>query len=220
MPIYETFSKRKKRLANAGKTEIYQYENLPGAFRVQVVHIWRDSLGRFYIPGDYSSVAAAESNIFWETIHDTIAKEVGLFYLGKVEQSTDNRCIQYFLGASTEDALDIIELSFRVIDGFVRKKLPDLYPQGCGISLLPDAAIKDLNQRFKEHGIGYQYGNGILFRIDSQFLHAEAVKPALILLNAKGFEGPLQEFVAAFDHFRHGQNKEASDAARSRSKVR
>jgi len=213
MGNYETFSKRKKRLANAGKTEIYQYEDLPDTFRVQVVYIWRDALGRFYIPGDYSSVAAAASNIFWETIHDTIAKETGLFYLGKVEQSIDARCVHYLQSASTEGALDIIELSFRVIDRFVRKKLPDLYPQGCGICLLPDAAIEDLNHRFKEHGIGYQYGNGILFQIDSQFLHAEAVKPALTLLNTKGFEGPAQEFMDAFDHFRHGKNKEAADAA-------
>jgi hypothetical protein len=49
--------------------------------------------------------------------------------------------------------------------------------------------------------------------MDSQFLHAEVVKPALTLLNTKGFEGPAQEFMDAFDHFRHGRNKEASDAA-------
>jgi hypothetical protein len=49
--------------------------------------------------------------------------------------------------------------------------------------------------------------------MDSQFLHAEVVKPALTLLNAKGFEGPAQEFVDAFDHFRHGQNKDAMDDA-------
>jgi hypothetical protein len=87
------------------------------------------------------------------------------------------------------------------------------YLPNCGVIQHPDDAIKELNHRFKEHGIGYQFGNGILFRVDSQLLHAEAVKPALTLLNAKGFEGPAQEFMEAFDHFRHGRNKEASDAA-------
>jgi hypothetical protein len=114
--------------------------------------------------------------------------------------------------ATTEDALNIIEISCRVIDLLVRRALDSLSNE-CGVIQHPDDAIKEINHRFKKHDIGYQYANEMLFKIDSQFLHAEAVKPALTLLNTKGFEGPAQEFMAAFDHFRHGRNKEASDAA-------
>jgi excisionase family DNA binding protein len=55
MPIYETFSKRRKRLESAGKQEIYQYDDLPQPFRVQVVHIWRESLGQYFVPGAHSA---------------------------------------------------------------------------------------------------------------------------------------------------------------------
>lgn len=73
----------------------------------------------------------------------------------------------------------------------------------------PDDAIEELNHRFLEHGIGYQYSDGILTRLDSQFLHAETIKPALSLLNTARFDGPADEFIRAFDHYRHGRNKEA-----------
>jgi AbiJ N-terminal domain 4 len=210
--VYETFSKRNLRIANEGKTEIYQYDNLPHPFRVQVVHIWHDALGKYYIPGDYSSGHPYASNKFWDEIHDTLAREAGLPHLGRVNREARQRCIDYVLQAPTEDALNIIELSFAVIDAVVRPNFRFLSRE-CRVVLHSDDAIIELNHRFKEHAIGYQYANGILFKMDSQFLHAAIVKPALTLLNAKGFEGPLQEFVDAFDHFRHGQNKEASDAA-------
>jgi AbiJ N-terminal domain 4 len=120
----------------------------------------------------------------------------------------NQRCLAYMLTASTDDALSIIELSFLVIDREVRAKY-DYLPAECGVTQHPDEAIEELNHRFKEHAIGYQYVDGILMRIDSQFLHAEIVKPALSLLSAKGFEGPAAEFIQAFDHYRHGRNKEA-----------
>jgi hypothetical protein len=64
MGIYETFSKRKKRIENAGKLEVYQYDELPDAFRVQVGHIWRESLGQFYVPRGFSSGSPLRSNDF------------------------------------------------------------------------------------------------------------------------------------------------------------
>jgi AbiJ N-terminal domain 4 len=141
------------------------------------------------------------SNRFWATIQNTTSREAGLPYLGRAGEELDERCIHYLIEATTEDALNIIEISCRVIDLLVRRALDSLSNE-CGVIQHPDDAIKEINHRFKEHGIGYQYANGMLFKIDSQFLHAEAVKPALTLLNTKGFEGPAQEFMAAFDHFR------------------
>jgi hypothetical protein len=105
-------------------------------------------------------------------------------------------------------ALDIIELSFRVIDRVIR----DLAPgdaENARISQSADDAIEELNHRFLQHGVGYQYVEGQIVRVDSQFAHAEVVKPALALLNSPGFEGPEEEFLRAFDHYRHGRNKEA-----------
>lgn len=69
--------------------------------------------------------------------------------------------------------------------------------------------IEELNQRFKEHGVGYQFTNRQIIRIDSEFTHTEIVKPALRLLGQKQFAGAQQEFLKAHEHYRKGNAKEA-----------
>jgi len=112
------------------------------------------------------------------------------------------------MGADTDGALDIIELSFRAIDRGARKFI-EYELERARVTQDAGDAIEELNGRFREHGVGYQYVNGRIVRVDSQFLHAETVKPALALLNDSGFTGPAQEFMRSFDHHRKGDNKEA-----------
>jgi hypothetical protein len=107
---------------------------------------------------------------------------------------------------NTERVLDAIELSFHFIDNFTRNPQ---YLHKQDASKQADDAIRELNARFKEHGLGYQYSDGEIFRIDSEFLHTEAVKPALSLLRGKEFAGAQGEFLKAYEHFRHGNEKEA-----------
>ena len=120
-------------------------------------------------------------------------------------QSTKKLYADFILNAQTDQALDAIEFAFQDINRVVRKQ----YRGVIDTELEPDEAIEELNQRFKEHGIGYQFIEGLLVRVDSQFIHAEVVKPALSLLNTEGFDGPVDEFIKAFEHHRHGRNKEA-----------
>lgn len=77
------------------------------------------------------------------------------------------------------------------------------------ITQKPDDAINELNYRFREHSIGYQYENGQIIRIDSGFIHSEVIKPALYLLNSKGFKGAEEEFRNAHENYRHRQYKNA-----------
>lgn len=209
MAIFETFSKRKKRLERAGKQDVYQYEDLPREFRVQVIHIWRDAIGPYYSrSGPFDARPSSPANKFWELIHATLTREVGAFVLGEPYANPQDQCQQYLLASETSGALDIIELSFRAIETVVTKAHP--YERaGADIKQDADSAIEELNGRFQEHGIGYQYIGGELIRVESQFIHAEAVKPALSLLHEAGFDGPADEFIRSFDHFRHGRNKEA-----------
>jgi len=65
-----------------------------------------------------------------------------------------------------------------------------------------------LNERFREHGVGYQFESGEIIRVDSEFLHSEAVKPVLAILRDGSFKGANDEFLAAHDHYRHGRYKE------------
>ena len=45
MSIFELFSKRQKRLRGEVH-DVYQYEEIPEKFRVQVVHIVKDTIGQ------------------------------------------------------------------------------------------------------------------------------------------------------------------------------
>jgi hypothetical protein len=210
MGILETFSKRQKRLQKAGQQDIYQYDTIPAPFRMQVLHIWKTAFGKFYLPGEFSfGVRSSPANKFWIFLHDSLARELGVGVLaGDPFDEPKVRCQKFLFEADTSGVLDIIEFSFRIIDRGVRD-MDNYATSEAEITQDPDSAIEELNHRFREHGIGYQYADGILVRLDSQFAHAEIVTPALSLLNASGFDGPADEFIRAFDHYRHDRNKEA-----------
>ena len=70
-------------------------------------------------------------------------------------------------------------------------------------------AIEELNHRFLEHSIGYQYQSGRIVSFESQYIHKEAVEPAIALLHDANFTGPLQEFLEAHAHYRKGEIKDA-----------
>ena len=77
-----------------------------------------------------------------------------------------------------EKTIDAIELSFKVINGFTLKFN---YLSRSNASNQADNAIEELNNRFKEHGVGYQFVENEIIRIDSELLHVEVVKPTLRL---------------------------------------
>ncbi len=57
--------------------------------------------------------------------------------------------------------------------------------------------------------MGYQFEQGKIFRVDSELIHSEVVRPALQYLNEPGFEGPKDEFMKAHSHYRAGETKDA-----------
>ena len=91
--------------------------------------------------------------------------------------------INFFLGEENpEKAIDVIALSFRVVDRLTRDWN---YRRKDNSSKIADEAIRELISRFLEHGVGYQFEQGEVIRVDSQFVHSEVVKPALNLLGEK-----------------------------------
>lgn len=208
MPEYELFSKRQKRLEQADRPTIYQYDSLPKPFRVQVTYIWDRAIGRY--DSDYlrSTSSGPVSNKVWDFLHDVLAEEKGLHTLGDTRHHKKARYQDYFLTAEDMAALDAIELSFRAIDRMLRD-LSDYDERKAAIVEGPGEAIARLNRRFNEHAIGYQYAGGQIIRVDSTYMHSEAVEPALALLHAAGFRGPSDEFLRAHEHYRHGRHKEA-----------
>lgn len=100
----------------------------------------------------------------------------------------------------------MIELSFRLIDRVTRRHS---YLRRANSDEIATSCIEELNARFREHGVGYQYDSGEIIRVDSELIHVEAVKPALLLLRGANYSGAQEEFLGAFEHYRHGKNKEA-----------
>jgi len=202
------FSKRRARLENASNGELYQYDSLPARFRVQVAHIWRDALGGYLTGNEYSEFFVSPANEWWRYLKSTLCRELGVFRLAEHCSNAREQCEGFLLQADTSGALDIIELSFRIIDRGIRQ-FDSAMLTSAKIVQSADDAIDELNARFREHGLGYRYTDGILVRIDSEFIHEESVRPAISLLREAGFEGPSEEFMCAFGHYRRGDNKPA-----------
>ena len=191
MGIYDIFSRRHKK-----PPDVFQYDHLPEAFRVQVIYIWRAAIGD---GEDY------DARDFWSGIVPIIAKELGVFRLVDNPGLTDwDQCATFVMTAPTDDALSLIELSFKLFPAFLGQHHP--YRERLQ---RPKAAISELNARFKLHGIGYEFINDSLIRIDSQYLHAATVQPALLLLKANKFKGAEKEFLQAHEHFRKGKYEDA-----------
>jgi hypothetical protein len=66
-----------------------------------------------------------------------------------------------------------------------------------------------VNIRFKENGVGYEYADGHIIRVDSQLIHNAAVVPALTVLRGSEFKNAQEEFLSAYDHYRQSKHEEA-----------
>jgi len=200
MPILNLFSKRQKQ-KRGEVPDVYQYTDLPEEFRVQVIHILKDALGE-----SHGSLSKMEE--VYKVIHDVLCREYGVFYLSGEARHSDfqTAVFNFFLKCEdTERALDVIEISYRLVKNVATEFEYRRYAE---VKIEPDDAISELNERFLEHGIGFQFEAGEVIRIDSKFLHSEAIKPTLDVLSDKMYSGANEEFLKAHEHYRHKQYKE------------
>jgi AbiJ N-terminal domain 4 len=198
MGVFNLFSKRQRR-ARGEVPDVYVYDKLPYELRVQIVHIIQDAFGQ----EQYSTNAAKA----YEFVKQTLCREYGLFKLIEYPESDADSVFNFFLKEeSVERALDVVELCFGVINTFIRDNYA--YLNNTNPKLEPDDAVAELNERLKEHGVGYQFESNEIIRVDSEFLHSESVKPALTVLRGAGFKGANEEFLLAHEHYRHGRHKE------------
>ena len=173
---YELFSKRQQRIQGENP-DTYQYETIPDKLRVQIFYIW----GKIWETPFHNSfgqlqVSSLAYNAYM-SIEATLREEYGVLSLdGDDDPDEDGygfyRVVRKIL-LETEDTnkvIDVIEVSFRYIDQEIRDISYDGIP--------PDEAIDQLNQRFCEHSVWYQYESGQIERVDSPDIHSEVVKPA------------------------------------------
>jgi HEPN domain-containing protein len=199
MAIFETFSKRQKGLQSGGRIDPYVYDEIPSALRKQIDIIINDMMGNI----NESIKKSLGKILYKEHIEDSIFNIYSPF-----DENFDN----IILYGKNDLFLDAVEIIF--------KKLLKLHQSGkisnhaiYNITQSVPDAIDELNYRFREHGVGYQFVGHELVRVDNQVLHTEAVVPALTLLTRPGYEGAENEFQSAYKHYRAGEHRAAVVAA-------
>ena len=208
MPIIDIFSKRQRRLRGE-MSDVYSYDALPDPLRVQIVHILNHALGGREEYGNIYNFPSVRK--IYKSIVDVLCREYGVFRLPGYENQHNriyiDELVTFFLKENDiEKCLDVIEMTFRAIDIFTRDYG---YMNRRNASSIADDAINELNQRFKEHGVGYHFENRKIMRIDSQLIHSEVVKPALSLISQRRYAGVQEEFLKAHEHYRSGNAKES-----------
>lgn len=203
MVVYDLFSKRQKKLRGE-VTEVYSYDSIPETLRVQVVHILKGSLG-----DEHSFHYTENVRRAYETIFTILCQEYGVFHLIPEYSAPD--CMKQVVGfilkeENTEKVIDVIELAFKLVNGLVRQRG---YRQLNYSNEIATNSIEELNCRFQEHAIGFQFEGGEIIRVDSAFIHKEIVTPTLKLLNDSMYQGAQDEFFKAHEHYRQNNHKEA-----------
>lgn len=205
MAIIELYSSRKKK-NNGENTDVYQYDELSDKLKSQILQIL------FEIFDQYSDQRRHyNDDNEYDFLRNTLCREYGRFSLNN-DKNARSDLIGWFLNkADIDEQLDFVELSFRYLELVVQKESYNFIDDR-GRRLPAHAvtdAIEELNHRIKEDATGYQYAESIIVRVDSQFIHSDVVKPALSLLReSDGYDGSLDEFLSAHEHYRHGSYKE------------
>ena len=203
---YEIFSKRQQRMQNE-TPDTCQYETIPDELRVQIFYIWEKVWEKAYNNNFDELQVSQLAYDAYTSIETTLCEEYGVLDLDGGDDPNEDgygcyRVVRNFL-LETEDTnkvIDVIEVSFRYIDQVIRDKfyvpnddeldeifgtsLPDISHDG----IPPDEAIDQLNRRFREHSVWYQYESGQnesgqIVKVDSPDIHSEVVKPAEELPN-------------------------------------
>lgn len=198
MAITDLYSKRLKRMLGE-VPDIYIYDEIPYNLRVQIVHIIQDTIGI------RKSNFTDKPGEIYEYVFNTLCHEYGKFSLVKGNNGSHEEQVLIFLlkEQDVEKILDAIELSFICIS-----EISDDYNYHTSVKISPDEAISDLNERFRESGIGYSFDGGQIIRIDSTYIHEEITKPTIALLQNNKFKDANEEYLKAHEHYRYGRNEE------------
>lgn len=206
MAIFDLFSKRQADAAKSALADVYQYDEIPAHLRVQVKQIAVEALGRVGVQGD-RMIRGDEDNGIWVEMERIFLRERGLDAITRGDFA-GSRVLAYMRECASADWLDFLELiglgiTIMADDNHYSAR------QEWDVTTTGQKAIDEINYRMREAGVGYQLEAARLVRVDSQYLHAEVVKPALALLAGEQFEGPRQEYLAAHQHYRAGEHRQA-----------
>jgi AbiJ N-terminal domain 4 len=179
-------------LPRRGTPDVYIYDELSSLLRKQISKILQGCIG--------------PSCSSWDEVAYIMDREIISFSLDSDEPYVD--CMKYLQRSNDVDGiLSFIELCARVMANFASE--PGLRYGDED----PAEGLVELNERFLRAGVGYQFENGQIIRVDSQYVHAEVVKEALRLLCEPGFEEANDEVMKAHRYLREGSLRDCNTAA-------
>ena len=207
---YRLYSERLRDAEKAGAEDVYQYREISKTARVQIRQLMQMVFGisESHLNGSWRKNPA----VAWA--HRTLSHAQGRDHFGYSQTDNYSDFLMYLESAPTADFVNALEVACVAITQIVDRDpfwLKNWKPQ-----ISAESAIEQINFRMRDALFGFQFEQGQIIRIDSQFVHAEVTKPALVLLAQRGYEGPQAEFLAAHEHYRAGRNKEAiTEAAKA-----
>lgn len=194
--MYELYSRRIKN--REGEPEVYEYDSFCQPFRNQIFYVLSDVFDFYKEKGLHDA---------WDVLHDSFARELGVKTLDSCFASGKHNVEVFVQKSSDRDFLDFLDYAFNMISRMRNVTPPYALYEDSQEQI--NNAFRELNYRFKQHNLGYEFVDDKLIRKDNELLHQETIKPALKLLIETGFEGAEQEFLDAFEHRRKGENKDA-----------
>lgn len=232
--LKDIYSKRQASL-KIDNEKLYEYDSISYELRTQIKYVLNDVLNNktlFDAINFVNDGNKINADSFCGDLMSILCREYGdecafrtLFHNDEDFTNIDRIDIFIRRWDRIERILDLIELFFRELQDYISSDVIPFINNHSGFSIgtfyidsdnkiefinklnrILDEAIEELNQRFLEHGIGYQYESGRIIRIDSKYTHEEMVRPALGLLRREGYEGAEEEFLKAHEYFRKGDN--------------
>jgi hypothetical protein len=209
--MFETYARRKRLQSRKGEPEIYTYDQVPEHMRQQICMALAEGLGKYYVFRGDEYRDPPNANDVWEHIDRICRKEIQSYLKYTQERNLALRFL-HFVGhiQDIDDFLSAVEI------GCVGLSLVhDDYNRTAerGAELQGVDAIAEINGRFEQHAVGYQFENGHIIRVDSKLTHAEIVKPALRLLTARAFVKANDDFMTAHRHYRADEFKDCVTAS-------
>ena len=206
--MFETFSQRKKKLALGDAPEVYTYDQIPSQLRHQICMVMHESIGPYKIINIYSSYVPPNANDLWEQIDKICQKEIYPYLRFRHEEYLDKRFFDFLLQCEEIDellsAIEIGCVGLAVLSGQSAHR---------GATTSGEAALEEINARFRPHGVGYRAENKHLIRVDAEYSHSEIIKPALKILSSERLSAVNDEFMIAHKHYRNGSYSDSVTAA-------
>lgn len=207
--IFETFARRKRQQNRNGELEIYTYDQAPEHMRHQICVALAEGIGRWY--GVSYSEPPPNANSWWMEIDRICRKEMHSYLSYPREKDLSSRFLNYVSNVQDiDDFLSAVEIgcvALRFIGGHLD------VPESRGALQKGGESIEEINRRFEQHSVGYQFENGQIIQVDSKLTHSEIIKPALVLLTAPLFSKANEDFMTAHRYYRAKDFKDCVTAA-------